>query len=160
MNGYIPPTSLVPLRAQYRLRLTVGAHSARHIRTIARSLLAEWAMPALTDAVELGVTELVANVVRHVPDRRCEVLILRQPGGVRVEVTDRFAQLPACAVRSGPEDEGGRGLLLLDAVAGKWGVDARGGVGKTVWFECRSDESCEGETLPLKSPEQNTPRVD
>ncbi|WP_406416527.1 ATP-binding protein [Streptomyces sp. NBC_01614] len=142
MNGYIPPTSLVPFRAQYRLRLTVGEHSARHIRTIARSLLAEWAMPALTDAVELGVTELVANVVRHVPDRRCEVLILRQPGGVRVEVADGFAQLPAFAVQSGPDDEGGRGLLLLDAVAGKWGVDPVPGGGKAVWFECWCGSTC------------------
>ncbi|KUO04091.1 ATP-binding protein [Streptomyces caeruleatus] len=136
MNGYIPPTYLAPFRHQYRLRLTVGEHSARHIRAIARSLLAEWRMRELTDAVELGATELVANVVRHVPDRRCEVLLLRQTGGVRVEVTDGFGQLPAFPAQSRPEDEGGRGLLLLDAVSDKWGVDPVAGGGKAVWFEC------------------------
>ncbi|MET8949132.1 ATP-binding protein, partial [Streptomyces sp. NPDC004542] len=30
----------------------------------------------------------------------------------------------------------GRGLLLLDAVVGKWGVEPVTGGGKTVWFEC------------------------
>lgn len=138
MNGYIPPTCLAPFRAQYRLSLTVGEHSARHIRAIARSLLDEWEMPELTDAVELGVTELVANVVRHVPDRRCEVLVLRQEGAVRVEVTDGSSQLPFLPDELPPEAEGGRGLLLLDSVADKWGVDAMGRGGKTVWFECRA----------------------
>ncbi|MCL8010267.1 ATP-binding protein [Streptomyces sp. AS02] len=136
MNEYIPPTCLAPFRAQYRLSLTVGTHSARHIRAIARSLLDEWGMHELTDTVELAVTELVANVVRHVPDRRCEVLVLRRTGGVRVEVTDGCGQLPAFAGQSGPEDEGGRGLVLLDAVADKWGVDPVSGGGKAVWFEC------------------------
>ncbi|MFG2548462.1 ATP-binding protein [Streptomyces sp. NPDC048581] len=138
MNGYIPPTYLAPFRSQYRMRLTVGTHSAQHIRAIARSLLDEWRMRDLTDAVELGVTELVANVVRHVPDRRCEVLLLRQTRGVRVEVTDGFGQLPAFPAQSTPDDEHGRGLLLLDAVSDKWGVDAVSGGGKTVWFECRA----------------------
>lgn len=136
MNGYIPPTYVAPFRHQYRLRLTVGDHSARHIRAIARSLLDEWGMRELTDAVELGVTELVANVVRHVPDRRCEVLILRQTRGVRIEVTDGFSQLPVFGVQLKLDDEGGRGLLLLDAVSDKWGVGPVPGGGKTVWFEC------------------------
>lgn len=82
------------------------------------------------------MTELVANVVRHVPDRRCTVLVLRQTEGVRVEVTDRSPQLPAVPLDLSPEAEGGRGLLLVDAVTDKWGVEPRGATGKTVWFEC------------------------
>ncbi|KUL46425.1 ATP-binding protein [Streptomyces regalis] len=136
MNRYIPPTSVAPFRAQYRLRLVVGTHSARHIRAIARSLLDEWAMPELADAVELGVTELVANVVRHVPDRRCKVLLLRQEGAVRVEVIDGSRQLPVPSAELSTSAEGGRGLLLLAAVADKWGVDPVSGGGKAVWFEC------------------------
>ncbi|WTP28103.1 ATP-binding protein [Streptomyces sp. NBC_00203] len=118
------------------MRLTVGEHSARHIRRIVRSLLDEWELAPLTDAVELGVTELVANVVRHVPDRRCELLVLRLEAGVRVEVSDGCAQQPF--VRGGlTEDaENGRGLVLLEAMADKWGVESRGRSGKVVWFEC------------------------
>ncbi|GAA1719373.1 hypothetical protein GCM10009680_71030 [Streptomyces yatensis] len=46
----------------------------------------------------------------------------------------------------GDETEDGRGLLLVDALASKWGVAERG-VGKTVWCEyaiapegCRSQQ--------------------
>lgn len=34
-------------------------------------------------------------------------------------------------------DEGGRGLVLVDAVTDKWGVEVRrDGGGQAVWFEC------------------------
>lgn len=127
VNSYIP---------QWRLSLTAGEHSAHHIRRIVRSLLDEWGLSPLCDAAELGVTELVANVVRHVPDRRCVVLVLRLETGVRVEVADGAPQLPVPAAESDAEAEHGRGLLLLDAVVDKWGVGPRSGGGKMVWFEC------------------------
>ncbi|GAA2284711.1 hypothetical protein GCM10010234_24150 [Streptomyces hawaiiensis] len=123
-------------RAQYAMRLTVGEHAPRHIRRIVRSFLAEWRMPELSDAVELGVTELLANVVRHVPDRRCALLLLRQRTGVRVEVTDSSDELPRLPEALDAEAENGRGLLLLDAMTDKWGVSLWSGGGKTVWFEC------------------------
>ncbi|MFF4396564.1 ATP-binding protein [Streptomyces sp. NPDC001480] len=138
MNDYFPPTlvGLGPRPAQYRMSLTVGEHSAGHIRRIVGSCLDEWELAGLTDAVQLAVTELVANVVRHVPDRRCELALRRQAAGVRVEVTDGCPRLPCVPHRLSPEAEHGRGLLLLDAVVGKWGVEPVSGGGKTVWFEC------------------------
>lgn len=136
MNEYFPPTLIRPRPPQYVMRLTASEHSARHIRRIARSLLDEWGMAELTDAVELGVTELVANVVRHVPDRRCEVLVLRQETGVRVEVTDGSPQLPCGRGELAREAEDGRGLVLVEAVTDKWGVGPVRGGGKVVWFEC------------------------
>ncbi|MBG0855633.1 ATP-binding protein [Streptomyces spinoverrucosus] len=120
------------------MSLAVGEHSARHIRRIVRSLLTEWEMPDLADAVELGVTELVANVVRHVPDRRCTLLLLRQKSGARVEVSDGSPRLPVPANVLSSDAENGRGLLLLDSVADKWGVEPRADGGKTVWFECEA----------------------
>ncbi|MFH9015165.1 ATP-binding protein [Streptomyces sp. NPDC017943] len=131
MNGYIP--------AQYSMRLTVGAHAPRHVRRIVRSFLGQWGMPELSDAVELGVTELLANVVRHVPDRRCALLLLRQRTGVRVEVTDGSAELPRTPASLDEDSEGGRGLLLLEATADKWGVSLWADGGKTVWFECGTE---------------------
>ncbi|WP_248500908.1 ATP-binding protein [Streptomyces sp. D2-8] len=133
MNEYIP--------AQYAMRLTVGEHAPRHIRRIVSSFLGEWGMPELSDAVELGVTELLANVVRHVPDRRCALLLLRQRTGVRVEVTDGSDELPRTPISLDTDAENGRGLLLLDAMVDKWGVSLWSGGGKTVWFECGGD-SC------------------
>ncbi|MER6733733.1 ATP-binding protein [Streptomyces puniciscabiei] len=117
------------------MNLTVGEHSVHHIRRIVRSLLHEWELAELTFAVELGVSELVTNVARHVPDRRCTVVVSRQTAGVRLEVTDGFPHLPCVPGESDPEAEGGRGLVLLDAVVDKWGVTAGPGIGKTVWFE-------------------------
>ncbi|MEV5493026.1 ATP-binding protein [Streptomyces bobili] len=140
MNGYFPSVLATPGFPQYRLKLKVGAHSAHHIRNIARSLLEEWELEGLTDAVELAVTELVANVVRHVPDRRCTVLLLKQTTGIRVEVTDAYSHLRPSPTAPQPDSEGGRGLFLLDAVVDKWGVSRASGGGKTVWFECTSTE--------------------
>ncbi|MGP4090158.1 ATP-binding protein [Streptomyces sp. KR55] len=136
MNEYIPAAYLAPRPVQYRMRLTVGEHSARHIRRIVRSLLAEWDMSELADAVELAVTELVANVVRHVRNRRCTLLVLRQTEGVRVEVTDSSSQVPLLPGELSPDAGCGRGLVLLDAMVDKWGVDPVTGGGKAVWFEC------------------------
>ncbi|GGX24457.1 hypothetical protein GCM10010297_51840 [Streptomyces malachitofuscus] len=142
MNEHIPlvpltpPALLAPRSDRYTMRLTVGEHSARHVRRIVRSFLREWEMAELSDDVELGVTELLANVVRHVPGRRCALLLLRRPGGVRVEVADGSEQLPCVPVGSAPDAESGRGLVLVDAVSEKWGVDPRPWGGKAVWFEC------------------------
>ncbi|WP_306459745.1 ATP-binding protein [Streptomyces sp. Ag109_G2-15] len=133
MNLYFP---------QYRMNLTVGEHSVRHIRRIVRSLLGEWELAHLTDTLELAVSELVTNVVRHVPDRRCSLVVLRQAAGVRVEVTDGWLQLPCVPDQSAPEANGGRGLLLLDALVGKWGVEPAPGAarrcGSSAWWPDQS----------------------
>ncbi|MFE1307944.1 ATP-binding protein [Streptomyces sp. NPDC058755] len=118
------------------MSLTVSEHSVRHIRRIVRSLLDDWELSELTFAVELGVSELVTNVVRHVPDRRCTLVVARQTAGVRAEVTDGSARLPCLEAELDQGSEGGRGLVLLDAVVDKWGVAPSLGGGKTVWFEC------------------------
>ncbi|MBT2471874.1 ATP-binding protein [Streptomyces sp. ISL-66] len=115
---------------------TVGDHSARHMRRVLRLFLTRWELDALAEAAELALTELVTNVVRHVPDRGCVVLILRQPQGLRVEVADGCPAPPRVAARDGDGlSEGGRGLLLVEAVTDRWGTDPDP-TGKTVWFEC------------------------
>lgn len=135
MNHVTPPPPL-PVRGTYRMSLTLGEHSARHLRFILRAYLGSWGMGELRDCAELALTELVTNVVRHVPDRHCELLILRRPQGLRVEVADRCPRLPAQG--NGEElDEGGRGLLIVAAVTDRCGFDPRAdGAGKTAWFEC------------------------
>ncbi|MFH9420599.1 ATP-binding protein [Streptomyces sp. NPDC017529] len=124
------------------MTFTIGEHSARHVRRIVRTYLADWGMAELTDAAELGVTELLSNVVRHVPDRRCTILILRRPGGMRVEISDGAPGLPVKGTSPDDLSTRGRGLVLLDALVDRWGVDpAVGRIGKTVWFECEAEET-------------------
>lgn len=139
MNHAIAPRSSGPSEEPvYRADFAMGEHSARHLRRILRLYLQGWGLAAVADAAELALTELIANVVRHVPGRRCQTFIFRLPGGegVRVEVADGCPELPV-VVEGDALDEGGRGLLLVDAVTDKWGVEVRrGGGGKAVWFEC------------------------
>jgi anti-sigma regulatory factor (Ser/Thr protein kinase) len=122
--------------ARYGISFTVGDHSARHLRRILAMYLAAWETPELTEAAGLALTELVANVVRHVPDRRCALLMLRRPGGVRVEVTDAHPSPPLYTAVD-ELAEGGRGLVIIEAVTDRWGWQPLPGrPGKTVWFEC------------------------
>ncbi|WP_406449775.1 ATP-binding protein [Streptomyces sp. NBC_00876] len=122
----------------YRADFAMGEHSVRHLRRIVRLYLKGWGLMAVADAAELAIGELITNVVRHVPGRRCQTLIFRLPdgAGVRVEVADGCPGLPVVA-EGDVLDEDGRGLLLVAAVTDKWGVETRrDGGGKTVWFEC------------------------
>lgn len=90
----------------------------------------------VNEAVTLVVAELAANAVRHgrVHGRDFRVRLLLCEGTVRVEVADaRADRLPT--VRE-PSNEGGRGLLLVAALAERWGAEARpDGLFKTVWAE-------------------------
>jgi anti-sigma regulatory factor (Ser/Thr protein kinase) len=128
------------LGSRYGVGLTLGEHSARHLRRILRAYLEAWKMPELVDAAGLALTELVANVVRHVPDRRAamQILMLREPDGVRVEVTDGSAR-PPLSTAVDELAEGGRGLVIVDGVTDRWGWHPLAErPGKTVWFECHS----------------------
>lgn len=119
----------------------MGAHSARHLRRVLRLYLVRSGLSDVADAAELALTELVANVVRHVPGRRCRVCFLLLPGAVRVEVADDCPELPVAAVAAVADTlgDGGRGLVIVAAVADRWGVAPYAdGRGKTVWFECVS----------------------
>ncbi|AZQ36139.1 ATP-binding protein [Streptomyces cyaneochromogenes] len=126
------------LGARYGTDFALGEHSARHLRRVLRRYLAAWEMDDLYDAASLALTELIANVVRHCPDRRAAVLILRLPEGqgLRVEVTDASA-CPPLSTAVDELAEGGRGVGIVEAVTDRWGwVPLADRPGKTVWFEC------------------------
>ncbi|QOV36990.1 ATP-binding protein [Streptomyces ferrugineus] len=125
----------------------LGEHSARHLRRILRLYLAAWGMDDLYDPASLALTELLANVVRHCPDRRAAVLILRLPEGrgLRVEVTDA-SPYPPLSTAVDELADGGRGVVIVDAVTDRWGwVPLTDRPGKTVWFECDTKAAGERE---------------
>jgi len=93
------------------------------------------------EALTLVAAELVANAVRHgrVPGRDFEVRLVATAGLVRLEVSDsRAERVPLLSLREPPGDtESGRGLMIVAAVADRWGAVPRSkGPGKTVWAEC------------------------
>ncbi|MER8001963.1 ATP-binding protein [Streptomyces sp. NPDC095613] len=129
-----------PLAAQF----ASSPQGARLARRRAVRRMDEWGYPPASDAscaVALVVAELAANAVRHarVPGRDVGLrLALDTAAGlVRVEVADAASakRLPATAPSSAPEGESGRGLLLVDVLAVRWGAAPRHPLGKTVWAE-------------------------
>jgi anti-sigma regulatory factor (Ser/Thr protein kinase) len=81
----------------------------------------------------LLASELVTNGVVHGAGN-VTVMVLRTTDAVRVEVTDSGT---AGRPRVRPRDadaENGRGLLLVDCLAARWG-HARAETGLTTWFE-------------------------
>ncbi|MBV7699010.1 ATP-binding protein [Streptomyces sp. TRM70350] len=90
--------------------------------------------------VQLCVSELLTNVIRHLGEGTpVTVRLYHAPDGrIRLEVTDPDARAWLVARTPDETDETGRGLLLLDAVARRWGVWLSP-VGKTVWCELYED---------------------
>ena len=85
--------------------------------------------------------ELVANSVRHsdssLPGQTITVTVTGEEDGLLVEVTDRSGPgLPALRHDDG-QAEGGRGLQLVNAFAGRWGCRQHGRR-TTTWFELRA----------------------
>ena len=57
----------------------------------------------------------------------------------RAEVWDSVPRVPA-ARQAGPDEEGGRGLALVEALSDRWGwTTVPGWPGKVVWAELRAD---------------------
>lgn len=83
-------------------------------------------------SVELMVSELATNCIRHVRSG-FRLTIHRRPAEIRVEVTDPGGGRPT--IRDpGPEEPSGRGLMIVDMLAERWGVQNKAPAGKTVWF--------------------------
>ncbi|MFQ6144984.1 ATP-binding protein [Streptomyces seoulensis] len=115
--------------------------SAEVARKLVRTALAAWHLEELADTAILLVSELVANAVKHTNSRVIRVVVSRPSERfVRIGVVDRARVLPELVK---PNDElltGGRGLLLVDVLAERWGTDLYRW-GKQVWVELTSEPS-------------------
>jgi anti-sigma regulatory factor (Ser/Thr protein kinase) len=83
-------------------------------------------------AVELMVSELATNCVRHVHSG-FELKVVRTGDEIRVEVTDGGGGAPKMQSPT-PEQPSGRGLRIVDMLSERWGVTRAAVSGKTVWF--------------------------
>ncbi|MFJ4920229.1 ATP-binding protein [Streptomyces sp. NPDC088725] len=111
-------------------------------RRFVREVLGVWHLDNLADRAALVVTELIANTVRHTPCHEVRLIVGRPTGTrVRIGVVDRAPWCLPTLGQADDEDESGRGLFLIDAVADGWGYDLHGSAGhpwaKEVWAELR-----------------------
>ncbi|MFJ4707449.1 ATP-binding protein [Streptomyces anulatus] len=132
-----------------------GVPEARHR---VQEAMRAWGEPAeRIEAAALIVTELVTNAVQHTSTRKIRCRLLRSADGVRICVWNRgragipsptppgdSAGLPLAGIPAtdghGDDDtldhlaEDGRGLLLVDALAARWGTRAAL-AGRLVWAD-------------------------
>ncbi|MEU2461191.1 SpoIIE family protein phosphatase [Streptomyces sp. NPDC047804] len=108
-------------------------------RAIVRQALTDWGLAGLADDAETVTGELLVNVLLHTEGGAVLTLeVLPEPvRRIRLSVQDRSSVWPRRRT-PGETSTSGRGLLLLDAVAERWGIEPRG-EGKAVWCEIGPD---------------------
>jgi len=104
----------------------------------ARRAVAEACKGMARDVVEIAqllTSELVTNALQHGAGA-ITIEVSRSPKLLRVSVDDESDGRPRRSTAAVDEIRG-RGLMLVEALASRWGVLARDG-GKRVWFELRT----------------------
>ncbi|MER7467876.1 ATP-binding protein [Streptomyces sp. NPDC097981] len=96
----------------------------QRLRRTTRAALTHWGCTSLIDDAHLVVTELVTNALLH-GDGEISVRIRFAECYLHVAVHDGSTACPVPRI-STPDDESGRGLVLVDALADDWGVEAGG----------------------------------
>jgi anti-anti-sigma regulatory factor len=120
----------------FTLRLAPHPLAAAQARAMVAGACIDWALGRLADEAELIMTELVSNAVRHAGPGDLETAITRRDKFVHLSVRDGSRLRPRRRLADPGCDEGGRGLLLLDALAAGWGSTMLEN-GKVVWATLR-----------------------
>lgn len=139
-------SQLTVTEAVFTQRFSATPRGARLARLLAVQQLDAWGFPygaRVSETVAVVVAELAANAATHGRvagrDFALTLSLLEAAQTVRVEMADTRAEAwPSAAPPppAGPDAETGRGMLLVDALATRWGVAGRtDGPGKTVWAE-------------------------
>jgi anti-sigma regulatory factor (Ser/Thr protein kinase) len=115
-------------------------------RLMVRAALWDWKIDHLADSAQLIISELVTNAIKFAT--RVQAVVYLRDGdagdaagkGVTpaIEVGDDNKQLPAI-VDAGIDDESHRGLVLVEALATRWGADVVED-GKMTWAHLEYDE--------------------
>ncbi|WP_329421576.1 ATP-binding protein [Streptomyces sp. NBC_01693] len=126
----------VPTR-QFTVLLSPTRRGARLARLLTVAHLGDWGLP--TEPAANIVAELAANAAVHgrVSGRDFRLgLMVHRDTLLRIEVTDtRGERLPLALGAAADDAESGRGLLIVGALADRWGVDVGPAPRKTVWAE-------------------------
>ncbi|GIE98163.1 SpoIIE family protein phosphatase [Paractinoplanes rishiriensis] len=151
-----------------RVRLPNDRRTPAAARALVRSVLEEAGLDPLLNEALLLTTELSTNAVVHA-NTELDIEVSADQAGLTVTVTD-FAPGPVEQLAVGPRNESvdigevaerGRGLLLVDHFASRWGT-VHEGTGKGVWFRLERHAGPEPTTsvVPVgTAAEAGTPSV-
>ncbi|MEU9653180.1 ATP-binding protein [Streptomyces sp. NPDC048110] len=142
MNHTAP--QVAPAVYTFAQLLSSTRRGARLARLLTVEQLRAWPVPhGVTERAEQIVAELSANAALHgrVGSRLFRLTLTLDPtaGLLRVAVTDARGEClpsPSAACEAPLDSESGRGLLLVAALADRWGVEPYPPIGKTIWAEC------------------------
>ncbi|MDV5146872.1 ATP-binding protein [Streptomyces sp. SBC-4] len=137
MNQQNTTQVLSPAR-HFTVLLSPTPRGARLARLLAVEWMREHEVPyGATETATQVVAELAANAATHgrVAGRSFRLALVTHDSVLRIEVTDtRGENLPRLQ-QAHPEGDSGRGLLLVEALADRWGVGPGPVPRKTVWAE-------------------------
>jgi anti-sigma regulatory factor (Ser/Thr protein kinase) len=120
-----------PVRAT--LALVREPESVGKARTFVRAMLQIWECQDPEEIATLLTSEAVTNAIRYSHDGITVELSLVSDEVLLIETSDDNPSPPIVG-SSTPTSESGRGMLLVDALARRWGVRPAGDR-KVVWFE-------------------------
>ncbi|MFF8913569.1 ATP-binding protein [Streptomyces sp. NPDC015032] len=139
-----PPAPYFPQRGErYRLVVPNAPTAPKIVRDFVATVLCATGHPGLVDDARLCVSEVVSNAYCHTDSPQVRVEVTVNHRQVTVYVTDdEPGRLPTPPPPRTPApdagvDEGGRGLVLVDGLAARWGTTAYGARSphsKAVWF--------------------------
>jgi len=152
----------------FSVRLSPTPRGARLARLLATEQLGSWEVPS--DPAALIVAELAANAATHgrVTGRDFRLTLYVVADVLRIEVTDTRGDLLPRVGNADPDGDSGRGLLLVEALADRWGVTPGLTPRKTVWAEialpprpgiscCGASDALSQRTTQEKEPRQTPP---
>ncbi|MEV0177763.1 ATP-binding protein [Streptomyces sp. NPDC050625] len=119
----------------FSVLLSPTPRGARLARLLATEQLRSWGLPS--EKAAQVVAELAANAATHgrVRGRDFRLSLYVVADTLRIEVTDTRGDGLPCPQHPAPESEAGRGLVLVEAFADRWGVVPGPRPRKTVWAE-------------------------
>ncbi|MCP2335907.1 ATP-binding protein [Actinomadura rupiterrae] len=110
--------------------VTGVASAAVLVRNLVEAHLNSWGMDALVDDAVLVADELFANAAQAAPGQVIGLRVVLLAAFVLIEVEDPS---PKRAAHREPDDEGGRGLMIVEALSAYWGQRPERGGTKTVY---------------------------
>lgn len=115
---------------RFRLRRSSVPAARKHVE----AMLIAWKLGLAVEPATLVASELATNAVNHAKGfgDYFELGLRRRAGVLVIEVTDSYQWAMPERSEPGPDATRGRGLLIVEALADRWGVRPRS-PGKTVW---------------------------